>query len=150
MFWYYRILSIHLCNSINAPFNRTAQKKKFSVKDFFGKCDQIYRKLKNQSHLLKKPLVENLLFCSVCYSQKSSFLKLNRNNQNVQCAKNLFWNLCMCQCFAIDVYLFYYISVLSDFLLYLYMLYLWFCFIRPHMQHSLCLAELTFCRSLYL
>ena len=33
-FWYYRILSIHLCNSINAPFNRTAQKKKFSVKDF--------------------------------------------------------------------------------------------------------------------
>ena len=32
---------------------------KFSIKDFFGKCDQI-RKL----HLLKKSLMENFIFCA--------------------------------------------------------------------------------------
>ena len=32
----------------------TAQKMKFSIKDFFGKCDRIRRKLLIWSHLLKK------------------------------------------------------------------------------------------------
>ena len=32
----------------------TAQKMKFSIKDFFSKCDQIRRKLRIWSHLLKK------------------------------------------------------------------------------------------------
>ena len=32
----------------------TAQKRKFSIKDFFSKCDQIRRKLRIWSHLLKK------------------------------------------------------------------------------------------------
>ena len=35
-------------------FNSTAQKMKFSTKGFFGKCDQIRRKLRIWSHLLKK------------------------------------------------------------------------------------------------
>ena len=39
---------------------------KFSVKDFFSKCDQISRKLWIWSHLLKKSLMENFIFlCSV-------------------------------------------------------------------------------------
>ena len=43
-----------------------AQKVKFSIKDFLGKCDQISRKLWIWSHLLKKHLMENLiLLCSV-------------------------------------------------------------------------------------
>ena len=33
---------------------------KFSIKDFFSKCDQILRKLRIWSHLLKKFLMENL------------------------------------------------------------------------------------------
>ena len=33
-------------------------KKKFSIKNFFSKCDQIYRKLRIWSHLLKKFLME--------------------------------------------------------------------------------------------
>ena len=33
----------------------TVQKMKFSVKDFFSKCEQIRRKLRICSHLLKKP-----------------------------------------------------------------------------------------------
>ena len=43
----------------------TAQKIKFSIEDFFSKCDQIRRKLRIWSHLLKKPLIENLIFCAV-------------------------------------------------------------------------------------
>ena len=39
----------------------TAQKMKFSIKDFLSKCDQIRRKLRIWSHLLKKSLMENLV-----------------------------------------------------------------------------------------
>ena len=38
---------------------------KCSIGDFFSKCDQIRRKLKIFSHLLKKSLTENLIFCAV-------------------------------------------------------------------------------------
>ena len=40
----------------------TAQKMKFSFKDFFSKCGQIRRKLRIWSHLLKKFLMENFIF----------------------------------------------------------------------------------------
>ena len=43
----------------------TAQKIKFSIKDFFNKYDQIRRKLRIWSHLLKKSLMENFTFCPV-------------------------------------------------------------------------------------
>ena len=42
-----------------------AQKMKFSIKDFFNKCDQICRKLQIWSHLLKKSLIENFIFCAL-------------------------------------------------------------------------------------
>ena len=37
------------------------KKKKFAIKDFFSKCDQI----QIWSHLLKKSLMENFIFCAV-------------------------------------------------------------------------------------
>ena len=40
----------------------TAQKVKFSVKDFFSKCDQIRSFLRIWSYLLKKSLMENFIF----------------------------------------------------------------------------------------
>ena len=43
----------------------TVQKMKFSIIDFFSKCDQIRRKLWIWSHLLKKSLMENFIFCAV-------------------------------------------------------------------------------------
>ena len=43
----------------------TAQKNKFSIKNFFSKRDQIRRELWIWSHLLKKSLMENLIFCSI-------------------------------------------------------------------------------------
>ena len=43
----------------------TAQKMKFSITDFFSKCDQIHRKLQIWSHLLKKSAMDNFIFCAV-------------------------------------------------------------------------------------
>ena len=44
----------------------TAQKMKFSIKNFFCKCDQIRSFLKIWSHLLKKSLMNNFIFCAMC------------------------------------------------------------------------------------
>ena len=38
---------------------------KLSIKDFFSKCDQIRSFLQIWSHLLKKSLMENFIFCVV-------------------------------------------------------------------------------------
>ena len=40
-------------------------KMKFSIKDYFSKCDQIRSFLRIWSHLLKKSLMENFGFCAV-------------------------------------------------------------------------------------
>ena len=45
--------------------SHTAQKMKFFIEDFFSKCDQICWKLRIWSHLLKKSLMENFIFCAV-------------------------------------------------------------------------------------
>ena len=48
-----------------ALHKKTAQKRKFFIKDFISKCDQIRRKLGICLHLLKKPLMESCFFlCS--------------------------------------------------------------------------------------
>ena len=46
----------------------TAQKMKISVMDFFGKCEQIWRRLRVWSHSLKKSLMEIFIFCAVYVS----------------------------------------------------------------------------------
>ena len=48
----------------------TAQKMKFCINDFFSKCDQIGRKLRIWSNLLKKSLIENFIFCAVHIATK--------------------------------------------------------------------------------
>ena len=47
------------------PSLDTAQKMKFSIKGFFSKCDQIHNFLMIWSHLLKKSIMENFIFCAV-------------------------------------------------------------------------------------
>ena len=50
---------------LNTPLtvvSNTAQNMKFSIKDFIGKCDQIHRKLRIWSHLLRKSVMENFIF----------------------------------------------------------------------------------------
>ena len=43
----------------------TAQKMKFSIKNFLSKCYQICSFLRIWSHLLKESLMENFIFCAV-------------------------------------------------------------------------------------
>ena len=43
----------------------TEQKMKFSIKDYFTKCDQICSFLRIWSQLLKKSFIENFIFCAV-------------------------------------------------------------------------------------
>ena len=40
--------------------------------DFFSKCDQIRRKLRIWSHLLKKSLMKNFFFCEMCKSFRNA------------------------------------------------------------------------------
>ena len=65
--------SFQLCYQVSC-FYCTAQKMTFSIKDFFSKCDEIRRKLRILSNLLKKSLMENFIFCAVLVerSEKSS------------------------------------------------------------------------------
>ena len=44
------------------PIILTTQKMKFSIRDFFSKCDQIRRRLRIWSDLLKKSVLESLIF----------------------------------------------------------------------------------------
>ena len=41
---------------------------KFSIKDFFSKCDQTHSFLRIWSNLLKKSLMENFICCVMLYS----------------------------------------------------------------------------------
>ena len=43
---------------------------KFSIKDFFSKCDQVCWKLQIWSHLLMKSLMENFIFRAVFLPDK--------------------------------------------------------------------------------
>ena len=66
----------------------TAQKMKFSIKDFFSKCGQIRSFLQICSHLLKKFLMENIIFCAVTIdsqfvsdeADKQTYLALDPSN----------------------------------------------------------------------
>ena len=49
----------------DTELRRTPQKMKFSIKDFFGKCDQSRSFQWIWSHLLKKPLMGNFIFSAV-------------------------------------------------------------------------------------
>ena len=42
-----------------------AQEMKFPIKGFFSNCDKICWKLRIWSHLLKKSLMKNFIFCAV-------------------------------------------------------------------------------------
>ena len=66
----------------------TVQKMNLFIEDFFSKCDQIRRKLRIWSHLLKKFLIENFIF----------FAMIHRTVYNHIAGKNayhskLFWIL---------------------------------------------------------
>ena len=56
----------------------TTQKMKFSIKDFFNKCDLIRRKQRIWLHLLKKSLMENFVFCAESNYDETININLNK------------------------------------------------------------------------
>ena len=42
--------------------------KNFCTKDFLSKCEQIRGKLRIWLHILKKSLIENLIFCAMAHA----------------------------------------------------------------------------------
>ena len=69
---------LHFCKNIVSFscffFTFTAQKMTFSIKEFFSKCDQIRNFQRIWSHLLKKSLMQNIIFCAVIILNLSYFL----------------------------------------------------------------------------
>ena len=76
----YNIVSRILCCKVKhlhylAPHG-TAQKMKFSIKHFFSKCYQIHSFLRIWSHLLKKSLMQNFIFCAVWSNQRLALITI--------------------------------------------------------------------------
>ena len=72
-----------------------AQKKKFYIKGFFSKCNQIRGELQIWSHLLKKFLMKNFIFRLVSRMQKQ---KVTWSSQQFQ-----FCNKTLCEIWAVNV-----------------------------------------------
>ena len=56
---------------------------KFSIKDFLSKYDQIRKFLRIQSHLLKKSLIENFIFCAVNAGGSRNDKPLTHHKQDI-------------------------------------------------------------------
>ena len=70
-------------------------KVNFSIKAFLSKCDQIRSFLRIWSHLLKKALMRNFIFCAVKYSKisKNFFWPANRVwNNLLRKDDDIFWH----------------------------------------------------------
>ena len=86
--WFHENCPGNSGNISESESSNTAQKIKFSFTDLFSKCDQIRRKLQIWSHLLKKYVMENFIFCVVktfnkyfCFSRW--VLELSWNNHDL-------------------------------------------------------------------
>ena len=58
-------------------FHLNAQQMKFSIEDFFSKCDKIRRKL-------KKFLMENFIFCAASSSVALESVNFNCDNHHLE------------------------------------------------------------------
>ena len=71
---------------------------KFSIKNLCSKCDQIRRKLLIWSHLLKKSLMENLIFCTmkgIANSKKNTIQKYSKIKAEFYCKNfNIVFYIC--------------------------------------------------------
>ena len=72
--WIFVVLGLILSLPITPNI---AQKMKFSFKNYLGKCDQIHSFLQIWSHLLKKSLIRNFIFCAVKNPKSYSSSSIN-------------------------------------------------------------------------
>ena len=113
----YTIYNFSLCNMTLKSFSKysillfpdigydiatIAQKMKFSIKDFFNKCDQIRSFLRIWSHLLKKSLMENFIFCAVDLVLRNVIYKLTNENPVI---KDILTFLCCFGCLSLLMHL---------------------------------------------
>ena len=76
---------ILLKNVIRLLFSQsTEQTLKFSIKDFFSKCNQIHSFQRIWSYLVKKSLMENFTFCAVVGLFLKIFLELHEKCPNTE------------------------------------------------------------------
>ena len=69
---------------------------KFSIKDYFSQWNQIRKKLRIWSGLLKKSLMENFIFCAVIYLYIIQTERINNSVSTSEvmrnlCPSNSFW-----------------------------------------------------------
>ena len=62
---------------------------KFSIKDFFSKIDQIRWKMRIWSHLLKKSLMQNFVFCAVKNQSTLVVFDSFRLNVSYKCVRSV-------------------------------------------------------------
>ena len=74
---------------------------KFSIKDFFSKCDQIRSFLRIWSHLPKKSLMENSIFCAVynLFFQLLQHLWLWKLSRYIERLDGCYWTFFVFQTF---------------------------------------------------
>ena len=60
-----------------------SKKMKFSIKEFFSKCDQIRSKLRIWSHSLKNSFMEYFIFCALCYMEAEPRAILQIHGRNI-------------------------------------------------------------------
>ena len=63
------------CNIEDLETTHCTKNMTFPIKDFFSKCDQIRRKLWIWSHLLKKFLMKNFIFCAVTVTAQTTKIR---------------------------------------------------------------------------
>ena len=87
-----RLMIIDISNSFLPNINKkllilkrsfTAQKMKLSITNFFTKGDRIRRKIWIWSHLLKKSLMENFVFCALLGKSLSELLEITQREVNI-------------------------------------------------------------------
>ena len=88
----YIIVSVLYAKVDNVKLNSyTARKMKFSIKDFFSKCDQIRSFLRIWSYLLKKSMMENFIFCAVLemkLKKTAKVVSVDPRSRNIKKNKN--------------------------------------------------------------
>ena len=70
--------SVSFLNKVSGWTYTLHRKLKFSITDFFSKCDQIWSFLQIWSHLLKKSVIDNFMFWTVvvaAFSQSHVILR---------------------------------------------------------------------------
>ena len=76
---------------LNTRLVITTQKMKFSITDFFSKCDQIRSFLRSWSCLSKKSLMENFIFCAVNSKRYSRYFADHIKKDHIKSTVKHLW-----------------------------------------------------------